>query len=77
MIELLEGRLMFRWRTRTFMVGIVFVAIDLANYRAMMANGSPIAIAIFLLMNGVAPVLLGLGLAIRRMRRDHTSSTIY
>src|SRR6476469_9745464 len=42
-----------RITTRWMMVVILYVAIDLASYHTMMANGSRLAIFVFLFMNGL------------------------
>jgi hypothetical protein len=59
------------------MAVVVYLAIDLASYHVMMANGSELAIGLFLAMNGFVPVVVGLGLMVRRIHRDHTRETLY
>ena len=62
---------------RWLMAVVLYLAIDLASYHAMMANGSGVAIVFFLVMNGLVPVMVGAGLIVRRIRRDHTPTTLY
>jgi hypothetical protein len=62
---------------RSLLAVILYVAIDLASYRVMIANGSGWAIAVFLVANGVVPAVIGLVLLIQRLRRDHTPTTLY
>ncbi|SIO00623.1 hypothetical protein SAMN05444166_2005 [Singulisphaera sp. GP187] len=65
------------WRVRTLMVIILLLAIDLGAYHTMMTDGSTWAVVAFLLMNLMVPVVTGLFLSIRRISRDHTSTTLY
>ncbi|WP_406699589.1 hypothetical protein V5E97_12075 [Singulisphaera sp. Ch08] len=71
---------MKRLRVKTLMVVVLFAAIDLASYHTMITDGSAWAVVVFLVMNVMMPmvaVMVGLFLAIRRIWRDHTSTTLY
>ena len=62
---------------RMLMAVVLYLAIDLASYHTMMTNGSGMAIVVFLVMNGLVPVMVGISLMVRRVWRDHTSTTLY
>lgn len=65
------------WRTREFMLGIVFAAIEMAALRASVFEGSLPALLVLLFMSWGMPVFVGLWLVIRRFCKDHTNTTIY
>lgn len=68
---------MKRWRVRTLMAIVLFFAIDLAVYHTMTTDGSTWAVVTFLVINLMMPVVGGLILAISRIMRDHSNTTLY